>query len=479
MPPFAGGASQVTQGTASLVGLSGLRPGMKPRDPDAIFLSTLLAVDAIATQENAESIRRRLVDLRQRVERDRFQLAAAGRFKRGKTSVLNALLHSEVLPVGVIPFPRLDAASFVTSPGPPLTLAETEFLKKLARATKRIFLVMDKVDLLDARSLAAVLELTRNAISTILGDYVPLYPVSARQVTEVSRRTHVGLDSPGMHRLESDLRNFLKKERNDVFYRSILRSVLNFIGDLGIQQNEVTLFASVSRLVGLVESETTRFAESSALLDSTVRAYLKHGARTSKRDLASPLDRFTALEIEHTFDQWLPDFESSLGYALPDASAKFLQATNEVLESPRNAAVALFGTELSSLQIVEELPVIHGNSDTNLVTGSQGEPPPFLLPWPIFRWGLLHDARKAVPLELERTRWLVASDLQSCLSGLSKTFMDQVRNRLREIVEAVRLVLAHGVDGERLALLSAHIGKLDQITQTLRAGLGAEYALEA
>ncbi|RIA46705.1 dynamin family protein [Hephaestia caeni] len=38
-----------------------------------------------------------------RLESDRFQLAAVGQFKRGKSSLLNALLEQPVLPVGVIP----------------------------------------------------------------------------------------------------------------------------------------------------------------------------------------------------------------------------------------------------------------------------------------------------------------------------------------------------------------------------------------
>jgi GTPase SAR1 family protein len=45
----------------------------------------------------------RLSSLRERLTTERFQLAALGQFKRGKTTVLNALLGQSVLPMGVVP----------------------------------------------------------------------------------------------------------------------------------------------------------------------------------------------------------------------------------------------------------------------------------------------------------------------------------------------------------------------------------------
>ena len=45
----------------------------------------------------------RLNALRQRLATERFQLAVLGQFKRGKSTVLNALLGQSVLPIGVVP----------------------------------------------------------------------------------------------------------------------------------------------------------------------------------------------------------------------------------------------------------------------------------------------------------------------------------------------------------------------------------------
>ena len=45
----------------------------------------------------------RLNGLRDRLATERFQLAVLGQFKRGKSTVLNALLGQSVLPIGVVP----------------------------------------------------------------------------------------------------------------------------------------------------------------------------------------------------------------------------------------------------------------------------------------------------------------------------------------------------------------------------------------
>lgn len=101
LPQIADGDIQVAQGTPPR--FEQLK-SKAVRGPDASLLSALLTAESIASRENAEPVRLRLADLRQRVEQDRFQIAVVGQFKRGKTSVVNALLHRNVLPVDALPF---------------------------------------------------------------------------------------------------------------------------------------------------------------------------------------------------------------------------------------------------------------------------------------------------------------------------------------------------------------------------------------
>lgn len=56
-----------------------------------------------ATGPSYASFREKLSTLKQRLEEERFHLAVLGQFKRGKSTLLNALLGDEVLPTSVLP----------------------------------------------------------------------------------------------------------------------------------------------------------------------------------------------------------------------------------------------------------------------------------------------------------------------------------------------------------------------------------------
>lgn len=69
-------------------------------------LSSLLseALECVERRGHAfVTIRSQLLDLQGRLEKGRYHLAVLGQFKRGKSTLLNALLGEEILPVSVIP----------------------------------------------------------------------------------------------------------------------------------------------------------------------------------------------------------------------------------------------------------------------------------------------------------------------------------------------------------------------------------------
>src|SRR5438128_8056846 len=62
------------------------------------------AVACVASPSASQAkILTRLDSLRERLTTERFQLAVLGQFKRGKSTVLNALLGQSGLPIGVVP----------------------------------------------------------------------------------------------------------------------------------------------------------------------------------------------------------------------------------------------------------------------------------------------------------------------------------------------------------------------------------------
>jgi Dynamin family len=66
-------------------------------------LSRLDTIAAVARQLGAEGVAREASELRARLSEGRFFVACVGQFKRGKSSLLNALVARAVLPVGVVP----------------------------------------------------------------------------------------------------------------------------------------------------------------------------------------------------------------------------------------------------------------------------------------------------------------------------------------------------------------------------------------
>jgi Dynamin family len=82
------------------VDVQGLRePPIELADPDA----RLRALEQLAERADAGEIARQARELADRVAEGRFYLACVGQFKRGKSTVLNALVGQSLLPTGVVP----------------------------------------------------------------------------------------------------------------------------------------------------------------------------------------------------------------------------------------------------------------------------------------------------------------------------------------------------------------------------------------
>jgi Dynamin family len=572
-------------------------------------LSALARIQMIGQRHNVEGISRRIADLSAIIEENRYQVAVVGQFKRGKTSVLNALLGSEVLPVGAVPFtsvitvvkygalpgvqvvfntgeqrpipltelsdyvsetgnpgnskgvdhvdvfypsnylqdgvvltnspgfggpnehatrlaydflPQIDAAIFVTSPDPPLTSAEIAFLTKLGTTVSHVFVVMNKADLADPRSLAAILEFASKAITTAVGRRTPIYIISARHCLSnpaLERCTHC--TGSGFHQLEYDLQRLLDVERRKALHASVLGGVVNaaselrmhlklrvqaakvsaldlqskitaFETDLGTalqeqQKNETSLITKITNLCTLVDSEAPRFGESkSALVVSAIWGYRSQCAGTQRADFVSSLNRFCGWQIQRTFDEWRTDFESSLGKAAREAFLQHVELANLVISRIAKAAFELFGVKINADRIEEQPPFIASHYQTEISAGLRLGGFSVLLPNPLFRWCLLRKTITMAALDVHRNAELIAKDLTLRLERQTTEFCDRVRRRVAEIVDVARTALhqpclrqqsSHGC--ELILELSRDIDELDQIASDLNPKLGVQYAVEA
>lgn len=94
--------------TQSLAG-AGEDPGSREA-----LLQVLDTLASVTEGLLAASVHRDLYDAHARVAEDRFNLAVLGEFKRGKSTLINALLDRELLPTGVVP---LTSAVTLITPG--------------------------------------------------------------------------------------------------------------------------------------------------------------------------------------------------------------------------------------------------------------------------------------------------------------------------------------------------------------------------
>jgi GTP-binding protein EngB required for normal cell division len=579
-------------------------PGIRP------LLSIVAAAESIAKRNGSKKLRWQLQDLRDRIVLDQFRIAIVGQFKRGKTSLLNALLgEAGLLPVGTLPFtsiltmvrqgsqktadvifrsgacrpvplgelkdyvteagnpdneklvehvevfcaadildngvcfvnspgfgslsekntqtaydylPRIDAAIFVTSPEPPLTAGEMDFLRKLMSTTKKVFLVMSKVDVLDANAVGQVLRFTEKAMARLAPDASPkIYPVSALPAA-TPPLDYTPLD--GIHRLEADIREFLAAEQNETFQCSVsqclsaslfeLRAELEsgmasaqeivqglenkrmeFKEEVRIAYNDhahnENLFAdAVNRLGELAENELLRFAESKRFdLDTPIRAFLRGSDRIPKQHLARALNDFTILQINNLFDAWSREFEASLVRTVADTGERFVQSANSVIAAFRARVSQHFGSEMEDERITEAFPSL---ANRQHLGPAEAPPKPYpalsLIPRALLRHWMLHETTGTFRRRLQSTSQLVARELRERLRAAVRSFTDAVRRALEHGIERLLGAVFEAQEQhhtsvafhkQHMAQLSEDVRTIDQLTAALKAPAGFQFALEA
>lgn len=241
---------------------------------------------------------------------DRFTLAVVGQFKRGKSSLINAIVGREVLPTGVLPLtsaitilrygarerlvvhftgshltheaplaelsdfvteagnpanrrrlqaaylelpvrflrrglefvdtpgigssieantrttlgfiPRCDAVLFVTSVEAPLTAAESEFLRMIRQHVRKVFFVLNKIDLLAANEIAQVVAYARQTLGhEVATDSVRVFPLSCRQALQAAGGG-VPDSTSGLPELQNAVAAFLAGESAATLLTSII-----------------------------------------------------------------------------------------------------------------------------------------------------------------------------------------------------------------------------------------------------------------
>lgn len=295
----------------------------KQRIADCVRMSKEF-MEAHGATEEIEACQALLVKLAE----DRFNLAVVGQFKRGKSSLMNAVIGRDVLPTGLLPLtsaittlcygpqpraalrrkgwtltqeipleqlaeyvtergnpgnekgliearvelperflrrglhfidtpgigsarqentattfeflPEADAVIFVTSVEAPLSAAEEDFLRDIRAQVRKLFVVVNKVDLIPIEERGEVLDYIHHYVEQTLGTSdLRLYPISARQGL-AAKLSHddESLAQSGLLGLEDALTTFLAEEQGRAFLAAILDRTLHLLADIRLKVAE-------------------------------------------------------------------------------------------------------------------------------------------------------------------------------------------------------------------------------------------------
>jgi small GTP-binding protein len=313
-----------------------------------------------------------------RLAEDRFNLAVVGKFNRGKSTLMNAVLGRECLPVGVLPqtsvittvchgsrerllirrkgwslpqelpisdmwkyvsekgnpanqeevalaevqlpdeilrqgfyfidtpgvgsiitantrtteafLPEADAVIFVTSFESPLGEDELDLLRAVQRHVRKIFVVVNKRDLVSREEQHEVLDFIRGRLETELsGISLELFAISAREgLAGKLAGTRELLARSGLTEFEQALVRFLTREKAQEFLFRIVDRSARLLDDL---QREMSLEVRASQDPDGTAARRKQFTESVERLRGAHREISENLGRKATRELAGRLEQ--------------------------------------------------------------------------------------------------------------------------------------------------------------------------------------------
>jgi len=421
--------------------------------------------------------------------------------------------HNTQVTYGFVP--RIDAAILVTSPDPPLTSAELELLSSITGEVEKVFLVVNKTDLVDEPQLHEVIGfLRRNLPAAVAG--APILPVSSRLALQARQTGDMALlRESGFPELETAIRRFLRDEKDEVFQRAVRRRLLGLISELRIRltlETEAarTPVAELERsleelnrqlVIALRQAEESEFlmrghtARLCAEADAAVKAFAERQVETlqdfisrrfdelrtlPRKKLAEQLDKDLRREIESRFDAWLKEFEQTMVERLRELAGRFEETVNELIRGVRRTAGTLFGVELHGFDAVVELVMVRGEGyyTDSLITWGLGSLP-LLLPRPWYEAYLRARVLRQAQAELDRNAARRAYDLRRRLERSASLFRQELKEKLNQTVDRIRgaihaaiaLQASGEAEAERaISRLRASTARLDELERMLRMG---------
>ena len=537
----------------------------------------------------------------QKLRENRFYLVALGQFKRGKTTLLNALLGEELLPVGVLPLttvvtlichgpqkraevifsdlrrreidlseladyvaeqgnprnqknvryveihypadllrdglvlvdtpgigslslhntettqdfiPKVDAAILVLSPDPPITQIESEFLDEILQHVDRLFVVLNKTDLLTDSDLRETVAYTQSILREKLKHReTEVYPLSALRALQgkTTGQTQL-LKRSNIESFDEALQSFLEHEKLSALLQRTAQRAHDLISrarfgtELELQALQTPLLELEAKIREFDLQVNTLLLEREHfdyLLQAEVKSLeqwidkgLEHFAGHEINVLKEILPTWASVEPWHSFDQFVEALELQLAERLiSDLEAwrrqheeqmirryesiidRYAQKTNEVIRQIVQLSANLFDTKIQPFSNfepfkwqkrfyyrVEDESVFLELDLLKIVSP--------LLPKRLLRRVLLNRVGESIEPKVEQNCGGLRYEYSYSLEEAHRGFQYDLSEKLDTIISEIRVILQHALQrrasGEKAIEakkeeLAARFHKMDEL----------------
>ncbi len=544
-----------------------------------------------------------------------LNLVVLGQFKRGKTSVINALIGTELLPVGVIPLtsattilsygdriniqviyddgrreaiepasladyvtekgnprnsrgvrevsiehpspwlqgglrlvdtpgigsvhrhntdatygflPKADAVLLVLSVDQPISQEECDFLKTIREYASKIFVLVNKIDVLTAAELDESMAFIRRTITDAIGTDPNLFPISARHALRERRDGVVqGARNSGFPALCQALDSFLGQGKQDVLAASVARGLARMLSHIQARteielksldtpltelQQKIQAFEAKKkaiiqdrddyvlllggesrRLIGRVIDDAGGAFQNDLIrqIDADVARLYRDNRRLPARALYETLQQHVVTEIRRAYDARVRQTEEAVAEAFKTQCARFSTRLNALGDELFRFSSDLFSVRFDAVQAESSwnlesrfsykfwhesagLTILISSFMLNLPTGISG-------PW------ILNTIKRFLREHVESHEGGMRYDLTQRLDKSLHDFLTVLRDRFDATIAAVEQAVNKGRGlrqaGERqisdtrrdilqrLDVLNDIRGTLEEVLQSLGVGL--------
>jgi GTPase Era involved in 16S rRNA processing len=403
---------------------------------------------------------------------------------------------------------HMDAAVFVLTADPPISAAERDLLARVAQASVRVFVLLNKADRLDAAERDEAVEFTVEHVRRAAGHNVQVRPVSAR----------AGAADPGFATFINDFADYLATGRVADLAESVTRQARRVADRLmdevqlarrarqmreGAAAERIQLFrdrlqeVTVHRrdAVDLAEAEGRRLLAAlnlaadadgshlTAQLRAQVAAFL-NARRDRSVDAIEQTGRRRLVELATgAAETWRTQQRERLEAGLSELDARLTSALNDELADVRTAARELLGLGLvvpeAEGRLVENRRffyiVAEGVGQTELLAGTIRRHLPGEFGRRRAREYVLGEVAELVPKLVGRAR----SDLQYRLAEATRALVRAIEARYAESADRLLAVLDAATDHDTRAPDTGRGSDADDLDEREAALTGVLARLDA